>query len=707
MESAAAASPPFPGLREDLRFHAGPRTRHGAPTWTLHDPARHRFFRLGRAEMEIMQRLDRDDPDVIAGEVLDTGLAVTPDDVAEVIRFLTGNHLVHATGVEGLERLRRQAVAGQRHWAVHLLHTYLFFRIPLLQPDHLLSRFLPWVAWMFSKGFLLLLSLAGLLGLHLVGRQWEAFFATFSHLFTWRGMLLMALTISLVKIAHELGHACAAKRYGCRVPTMGIAFLVMWPVLYTDTTDAWKLVSRRQRLVISGAGMLAEMTLAVLATLAWSFLPEGPLRGAVFFVATTSWLVTLTINLSPFLRFDGYYLLADWLGMDNLHERAAAMGRWWLRRVLFGWRQPCPESLSTGLRRFLILFAYATWLYRLILFLGIAMLVYHFFFKLAGVFLFAVEIGWFIALPIGRELGYWMNERRNLELNAHTIATSIVAVLLLLLAITPWSTRVEAPAVLRKARHATLFSQVAGRVETLSVAAGDPVREGGLLLRIDAPDLTYELAQVERRIEISRWQISFLGMNSELAEPLPIIRQELEASLTERRGLLEKAGKRTLTAPFSGTVTHLAPHLKPGDWIDVHEPLLELVHDGGWLLEAYVEESDLGRLGTGAAAVFHPENPEWPPLEATLVQIDAVGVRALKDPWLASVFEGGIPVREGEDGAWIPERSIYRVLLTPREESAEWRQLLRGTAILEGSAQSLVARAWKSVVAVLVRESGF
>src|SRR5690606_11708462 len=121
------------------------------------------------------------------------------------------------------------------------------------------------------------------------------------------GFLLYGLTLVLVKSAHELGHALVSQRLGCRVASMGVAFLVMFPVLYTDTTDAWKLQSRRDRLRIVTAGVRTELYLALIATFLWGVLPDGSLRSAAFFIATTSWVTSVLVNISPFMRFDGYY----------------------------------------------------------------------------------------------------------------------------------------------------------------------------------------------------------------------------------------------------------------------------------------------------------------------------------------------------------------------------------------------------------------
>jgi len=107
------------------------------------------------------------------------------------------------------------------------------------------------------------------------------------------GMLGFVLALIVSKTLHELGHAVVATRLGVRVAHMGVAFLVMWPMLYTDTGESWRLRSHRQRLAISLAGVSVEIILAGLATLAWALLDEGALRQAALYLATTGWVVSL------------------------------------------------------------------------------------------------------------------------------------------------------------------------------------------------------------------------------------------------------------------------------------------------------------------------------------------------------------------------------------------------------------------------------
>ena len=142
-------------------------------------------------------------------------------------------------------------------------------------------------------------------------RQWDEFINTAVQFFNPAGLFYFLIALVFTKILHELGHGVAAKYYGCRVPTMGVAFLVMFPVLYTDTTDSWRLSSYQKRIRIGAAGLLTELSIACIALFLWPFLPDGAMKNAVFMLAAVTWVTSLLVNLNPFMRFDGYYLLSD------------------------------------------------------------------------------------------------------------------------------------------------------------------------------------------------------------------------------------------------------------------------------------------------------------------------------------------------------------------------------------------------------------
>ncbi len=382
----------------------------------------------------------------------ETPLQIDEEMVRSFLTFLARTNLLRLRGGQAIENFMTQVASKHRNWIMWLLHNYLFIRIPLVRPDRFLDATLPAVNRMLGRRFQSLMTLFAVIALALVLRQWDGFIATFLYFFSWEGLVYYGAAMIFAKILHELGHAYTAKRYGCRVPSMGVAFLVLWPVLYTDTSDAWKLPSQRQRLLIGAAGMRVELMLAVLATFAWSFLPDGPVQSAAFVLATTTWVLMLLINLNPFIRFDGYFLMSDIAEIENLQDRAFALARWRMREILFGFGHPPPEEVSRGGGLFMIGYAYCTWIYRFFLFLGIAFLVYYLFFKALGVILFIVEIVFFIIRPIFNELKVWYQKREEVGLNRNTVITFSVLGLLVALFSYPGARRWKPPRPSRQPR---------------------------------------------------------------------------------------------------------------------------------------------------------------------------------------------------------------------------------------------------------------
>ena len=356
---SAVAALPLPPLREDLQLLAGPSRPDGMPTWTIFDPVRNKFFRIDWRAFQLLSNWGLADSESLRRHVAaTTTVAPNASDVEDLVQFLSANSLTRDPPAGDVDNFVAQYQLSKPNWLRWLLTNYLFVRIPLVRPQPFLDRTARWVEPIFSVTARNLVLFCGVIGLYLVGRQWDVFVASFLHFFNLRGLAFYALALVFVKILHELGHAYTSTRYGCKVATMGVAFLVLFPVLYTDATDAWRLQSRRQRVLIASAGVLTELYVALISTFLWSFVADGVLRSALFVLATTSWIMSLGVNLNAAMRFDGYYILPDFLEIQNLQQRAFAFGRWWLREVLFGLGQPAPELQPRWMRRTLIAYAW-------------------------------------------------------------------------------------------------------------------------------------------------------------------------------------------------------------------------------------------------------------------------------------------------------------------------------------------------------------
>ncbi|AZK61560.1 HlyD family efflux transporter periplasmic adaptor subunit [Pectobacterium versatile] len=703
--SAAGLSP----LRDELILHAGPANRDGSPSWTLEDPLRGLYFRIGWAEMAMLSRWSMGNAAQIVAEVNQTSaLTLDDSDVQYFNRFLQANSLTRVSGDEAMAQFARQVEQSRVSIWRKLLKNYLFFRIPLWHPDRFLGATLPWIEPFFSRTFLKLTLLVAVLGLFLAGRQWETFKHTFLHFFTLEGAALAGLTLCFTKILHEFGHAYTCKRFGARVATMGVAFLVMMPVLYTDTSGSWKLTRRRQRMAIGAAGMITELVLAAWATLAWSFLPDGMLRSAAFMLATTTWIMTLAINLSPLMRFDGYFLLSDGLQMPNLQNRGFAIGRWQMREWLFGLGDAPPEHFPRWLQRTLVGYAFAVWIYRFFLFTGIAILVYHMTFKLLGMLLFAIEIGYFVVMPVVNEVREWSQRRKDYRMNRNMTTTLTVSAVVLLLLMIPWQRGVYAPALLRAEQQSSLYMPVPAMIQRIDVQVGQPVHAGQTLFTLSSDALAHERQQLERQIATLSWQSTFQVFNKEAAGDHQRVKQEHEAALQKLQVLQRQSEQLTVRAPIDGVVADMATPLETGEWLGQGEWLAVVTKPTGGLVEAFVSEKDWQRLRTGAKGTFYLQDVSRSSLPLTVVEIARTATRDLNAaPELASIYGGDIATLSDAQRKLHPEQAVYRVLLSLPDDYRAQPQVLRGTVVMDGEAQSLLIRGWKVVSAVLIRELSF
>jgi putative peptide zinc metalloprotease protein len=700
----------LPELRQDLALHPGPDAPDGSPTWMLHDPASNRFFSLSWPAFELLSRWTLGSAEAVVDAVnRETTLHVVDSDVAGLTQMLAGNHLLVSRGLQDTQRLTAHAHAMKLSAGQWLLKNYLFFRVPLVRPMRWLQRMSPWVRWAYQPAFWAGIVLLSLLGLVLAARRWDEFTHTFTSYARWDGLLAIGIALSAAKVLHELGHAFTATRFGCRVPAMGVAFLVMWPVLYTDTNEAWKLRSRRQRLAIGAAGMLSELALAAIALVAWSLLPDtpdwAPLRSGAFLLATTTWVLTLAINASPFMRFDGYFLLSDAVNMPNLHERAFALARWWLRERLFGWGDAPPELLAPARRRWLVVFAMATWLYRLVLFLGIALLVYHAFFKALGIVLMVVELGWFIARPVWRELQAWWQRRADLRWNRASRRTAWMLGGLLAVFLWPWQTSVHAPAVLGSAQTQAVYAPYAAQVAGALPRAGKTVKAGQPLVELRSPELATRLAQAQSREQQLQWQLNQQPFDERLMEAGMALRKRWEAAAAEVAGLRDEMRRLTITAPFDGTVVDVSEDAPVGAWIPAGERLLQVIGPQGSKVDVFVDEAALPSIAQGQAARFLSAAPQQAAVDCKVTRVDAVQLASLDVPALAGPFGGDIPARRAADGRLLPLQPTFHVRLEQCDPAAPPRSERPGTAHLEGERRSLLGRIWQQATATWHREA--
>lgn len=695
----------LPRLREDLRIQEGIRDIDGHRTWTMFDPLRNRYFQLTERDFNLISCWYLVKSPAVISAMAERHFPIDLEDINEFLQFLVRAELVEAS--EGIrKRLFNLDVMREQGLWQALLHAYLSFRIPLVHPDKLLNWLYPRIRFVFSYAFLRISLLVGLVGMFLIARQWDTFSASFSWFFNPGNMLVFFACLAMVKVIHEFGHGLMCRHFGLRVPTMGVAFLVMWPVLYTDASDAWRLQSKRQRALISFAGVMTETVLVCYAMFAWVFVPDGIVRGMLFSIITTVWVTSIAVNLNPVMRFDGYYFFSDILNIPNLQDRSFALAKWKLRNWLFDAGLQAPEPVSPGVLKIMLGYAYFVWIYRFFLFLGIAVLVYHYFFKALGIFLFGVEMWWFIMRPIFNEASQWGGLWRMMAGRRKKVF-SWGAVALLVIFCFPWRSDLRLPAQIMDADMMRMFPARDAMVESVHVRDGQHVASGQLLMTMQAPELDYLVHQSEQDILVLESALARYSSAGHADERL-VMEQDLLRAKSQHSALLQEREKLQVRAPFAGWVRDMDASLRSGRWVGHDSRLMTLVGGKRSRAQAWVQEGDLSSLPEKASAIFYSERPVGlGRVKLTLASVEKAASVSLDSPYQASVYGGDLPVRPDRDGRLVPEIALYRLELVAVDQDIQPGQVTRGWVTLEGNRRTLIGRLMRLVVGTIVRESGF
>ena len=690
-----------PEIRQDLNLYPVGEDAHGDPVWHLHDPLANKFYQMQERDVELLALIGQKSVQEVVDDANQFRSGnITGEEVEQLLVFLRTNNLVRGDEMQqslyqrSLERVR------QRSWWELAVRNPFFFRIPLWKPDRFLDAVLPYVSWMASRPAFFTLFVLGLLGFYLVIPQIDQFFATFLHFFNWSGLVTYLLVLLFVKVLHELGHAFTSKSMGCRVPVIGVAFMVGWPILYTDTSDAWKLPDKTRRLRIGFAGVGVELSIAVLSLFLWTVVPDGGLRSALFLLATTTWILSIFVNFNPMMRFDGYYLLSDMIGVPNMEQRSFRMAKWWLREKLFGLGMAPDEEP----KRWMIMFAFSVWIYRFLLFLGIGLLVFNYFFKAAGIALFVAEIVYLIARPIFNEMKQWWQLREHMSWNGSMKRTVGAIGILLLILFVPWYSDVSAPSTYQ-GKSNDLYLPVPGRL--IYVTENKQAGAGDLLFEFESPELSLKIQEVRHRYEELKWIRSSLGFDNRLRSETLIVESELQTQNKRLRSLVEEHGRLRVTAPFDGELVDISPEARLRDWLPSGQKLGTVVDPRDVNVTAYLAEDQLARIEEGMTATFYPDSMEFGVIDLEVRSIEFMGTPGLDNPYVASTFGGDIAVRESGRGELLTVKGHYKLKLAPVEPGLVSEQVVRGVTVIDGYAESLFDKVHRRFVAIFIRETGF
>lgn len=203
---------------------------------------------------------------------------------------------------------------------------YLRLRFTLI-PASVVRRITPLFKALFDKRVFTFLFVAGLLFMSISYVLHVDIKEVYANTDPWMFTVFVIITYASL-IFHEFGHAAACDRYGAKSGAIGFGFYIMTPVFYSDVTDAWRL-KRHERIIVDLGGIYIQLLICVMLTIGFYITGQKMLIYYSFVIG-----LTFTININPFLRFDGYWTLSDLLKISNLKDKSTqAMGRFFGRVV--------------------------------------------------------------------------------------------------------------------------------------------------------------------------------------------------------------------------------------------------------------------------------------------------------------------------------------------------------------------------------------
>jgi len=553
-------------MRPDLVIH--PQTYGSVRCWLVKDPLSLRYFHLGEEEHAILTMLDgRSSLGDLQRrfEASFAPLQVTLDQLhGFVSRLHQSGLLLGESPGQAEELLRRRRERRRRAW-VGSLASVLAIRFRGIDPEPLLRWLYPRCAWMFSPWFLV--ACLGLVACAavLVAVEFDVFarrLGQSASLLAAGNLIWLAAALALAKGFHELAHALVGRHFGGECHEIGFMLLVGTPCLYCDVSDAWLLANKWHRIAVSAAGILAEVVLASVCVFLWWLSEPGPLNTILLNVVVVCSLNTLFFNGNPLLRFDGYYILADWLETPNLSQHARAMLSRSLCRFLLGVETPSDRHLPDRMRLFVGIYGIASFVYRWCVVLGVLWMLHrilkpHGLQVVAGI-VAAAAIAGIVAMPMVR-VGAWVFRPgfREQIRPGRIVWGSIGWLLLAALLLIPLPFRVSAPVVLQPQEGRSVYAVIPGRLVE-AVPPDTPVVEDQVLARLANAEIDRQIAELAGQREEQRLRLDHLRVRL-LADPsiAPQIPPAEEALVDLERQLRQRELDHehlVLRAPVGGTV---------------------------------------------------------------------------------------------------------------------------------------------------------
>jgi len=584
-------------------------------------PSEKIMFRFPIANWPLIQLFDgkRSYEEIAAIHSAQSGVEYSAEEVHQYADELESENFWYRTPQEknilelqkGSEERQKKLKAKSRYGDISLI---LF---PAFNPDRFLTWFYNRTRYFYTAWFTVLTLLVFAFMTWVTITHWSEIgsdtfeFYNFAHK-TWGDLALFYFLAIVILACHEFGHAHACKHYGGRVPAMGFALIYLTPAFYTDTTEGHVKASRYQRLIISVAGVWAELMICAIATpIWWGTPPDTPLHIAAYDVILITGISSALINWNPLMKLDGYHMLCEIIGISDLKEASTAYVASWVKKYV--WRLPVEVPYVPKKRRpAYVVYALLSGAYSYSILYLVAGFVGNVFRNfnpewsfipelLTAVLIFRSRIRTlvnfmkFVYLDKKDRVRAWFTPRR-------TLAVTAIALVLLVLPV--WRESVTGRFVLEPANRAVVRAVTPGTITAVYAQEGASISAGTTLMELRNISLQSKLALSQASYQIAAERANSAVLHFQNVGALQHQKDLLQA---QTAGLTAQAAKLDLTSPVAGTV--ITPRIEDqlGSYVTEGTELAEIADLSSMRARIYVSEYEMSKFRVGSSARIEVE----------------------------------------------------------------------------------------------------
>jgi putative peptide zinc metalloprotease protein len=487
---------------------------------------------------------------------------------------------------------------------------------------------------------------------------------------------------------HESAHAVSCKHYGGGVHRAGFHLIYLSPAFFVDVSEAWVYANRIQRLVTMISGIWTELMVCGLATLVWwGTAPGGSVHDLAYKVLLISGIAVVLMNLNPLVKLDGYYIMSEAVGIDDIKERSTALVSGWVQKNIFRLPAEVPY-VRPRLRWFFVPYAILSGIYSYLLLYAVARLVGNIFrhFSPEWAFLPTILMAFLIfksrLLRLGKFMRTVYSAKRDSVVRSMTRArVAVLTIVLVALFFVPYlRDTVHARFILEPVQRAVVRAEVPGTVVEVLVHEGQKVDLDSPLLRLRNLDLESQQARMEADLQLARSRNTEAQMHYSAAAGMD---QELQQDRQKSRLLAREVSQLQLRSPIAGSVVSPHPADLLGSHLKVGVAAVEIADLSSLRARLYVPESEMREVRTGQKVSLRPDS-SFRSVSGVVAEIGLA----------SSEIEPGLEPKSEYQGLVAPD--YYAVTVHENNSQRELIYGMTGTAKIYTARRSIAGMAWST-----------